>query len=268
MAKKKTAEERRRRAAELKAQRLKEERRRKILTTTGITTAVVLVVGLIGFLVFMEFRSRTISGVEEYEVGSYVHVDTGQRVNYEQSPPVGGDHWNAWQNCGVYTEPVTHEFAVHSLEHGAVWINYQPDLPEDQVQTLTDMYSSGDYLVISPYAGELDAPIVASSWGRQITAESADDENLQRFVRLYERGTDVPEPGAACSGGVAENAEEVDAMLGSGAGVDAETMEGPEGGDAGAEEGAEEGTGDEASDAPSDAAEDEPSAEESAGAEN
>jgi hypothetical protein len=260
VAKKKTAEERRRRAAELKAQRLKEERRRKILTTTGITAAVVLVVGLIGFLVFMEFRSRTISGVEEYEVGSYVHVETGQRVDYEQSPPVGGDHWNAWQNCGVYTEPLTHEFAVHSLEHGAVWINYRPDLPEDQVQALADMYSSGDYLLVSPYAGELDAPIVASSWGRQISAESADDENLQRFVRLYERGTDVPEPGAACSGGVAENAEEVEAMLGGGdSGLeDAETMEGPEGGDAGAE----------ASDAPSGEAEDEPSAEESAGAED
>ncbi|WP_017570621.1 DUF3105 domain-containing protein [Nocardiopsis halotolerans] len=263
MAKKKTAEERRRRAAELKAQRLKEERRRKILATTGITAAVVLVVGLLGFLVFMEFRSRTISGVEEYEVGSYAHVDTGQTVNYEQSPPVGGDHWNAWQNCNVYSEPVTNEFAVHSLEHGAVWITYQPDLPEEEVQALNDMYSAGDYLVVSPYEGEMEAPIVASSWGRQVTAETADDENLQRFVRLYERGTDVPEPGAACSGGVAENAEEVTAMLGNG-GLDAPTMDGPANGDAGAEE---EAAG-EASDAPSESAGDEPSAEESAEEQN
>ncbi|MEE2045883.1 DUF3105 domain-containing protein, partial [Nocardiopsis tropica] len=150
MAKKKTAEERRQRAAELKAQRLKEERRRKILTISGVVTAVVLVVGLIAFLVFMEVRSRSVSNVAEYEVPSYEHVETGQPVDYEQSPPVGGDHWSAWQNCGVYPEPVTPEFAVHSLEHGAVWINYEPGLPEDQVEQLVGMYSAGDYLVISP----------------------------------------------------------------------------------------------------------------------
>jgi len=225
VAKKKTAEERRQRAAELKAQRLKEERRRKILTITAIVTAVVLVVGLIAFLVFMEVRSRSVSNVAEHEVPSYEHVETGERVDYAQSPPVGGDHWSAWQNCGVYPEPVTPEFAVHSLEHGAVWINYAPDLPEAQVEQLVGMYSAGDYLVISPYEGEMDAPIVASSWGRQITAETADDEMLQRFVRLYERGTEVPEPGASCSGQVAETATEVEALL-SGGGEGAEGAEG------------------------------------------
>ncbi|WP_159941898.1 MULTISPECIES: DUF3105 domain-containing protein [unclassified Nocardiopsis] len=249
MAKKKTAEERRRRAAELKEQRLKEERRRRILTITGITAAVVLVVGLLAWLVFMEFRSRVIEGVEEYEVGSYSHVDVGERVDYEQTPPVGGNHWSAWQNCGVYPEAVTPEFAVHSLEHGAVWITYQPDLAEDQVEALVDMYSPGDYLVISPYEGEMDAPIVASSWGRQISAETADDENLQRFVRLYERGTDVPEPGASCSGQISETADEVDAML-QGGGMETEGMEGPEG-----EAGDEATTEDEASGAPEETAE-------------
>jgi len=237
VAKKKTAEERRQRAAELKAQRLKEERRRKILTITGVVTAVVLVVGLIAFLVFMEVRSRSVSNVAEYDVSSYEHVETGQAVDYEQSPPVGGDHWSAWQNCGVYPEPVTPEFAVHSLEHGAVWINYAPDLPEDQVEQLVGMYSAGDYLVISPYEGEMEAPIVASSWGRQITAETADDEMLQRFVRLYERGTDVPEPGASCSGQVAETQAEVATLL---SGQGAEGEQGTEGeGGADSEEGAE-----------------------------
>lgn len=229
MAKKKTAEERRLRAAELKAQRLKEERRRKILTVTGITTAVVLVVGLIAFLFLMEFSSRTISGTEEFEVGPYEHVTMGQRVDYEQSPPVGGNHWNSWQNCGVYSEPLTLELAVHSLEHGAVWINYRPDLPEGQVQMLADMYNPGDYLLVSPYEGDMDAPIVASSWGRQITAETADDEMLRRFVELYERGTDVPEPGASCSGQRSESAAEIESVLIGGELEDTGGMEGPGG---------------------------------------
>ncbi|MEV2276322.1 DUF3105 domain-containing protein [Nocardiopsis sp. NPDC049922] len=201
MAKKKTAAERRRRAAEMREQRLKLERRRKVLNIAGVSAAAALVLGLLAFAVFMEIRSRIIPGLEEFEVGSYQHVDVGERVDYAQSPSVGGDHWAYWQNCGVYPEAVTPELGVHSLEHGAVWINYAPDLAQDQVDALVDMYSPGDYLLITPH-DDLDAPIVASSWGRQITAETADDEALQRFVALYERGTDVPEPGAACSGAV------------------------------------------------------------------
>ncbi|RKS10717.1 uncharacterized protein DUF3105 [Nocardiopsis sp. Huas11] len=224
MAKKKTAEERRRRAAEMRAQRLKEERRKKILTITGISVAAALVLGLLAFAIFMEIRSRNISGVEEYPVDSYVHVDTGQSVDYEQSPPVGGDHWPSWQNCGVYTEPVTNEFAVHSLEHGAVWITYEPGLSQSEIDALDSLYSPGDYLVISPYEGEMDAPIVASSWGRQVSAETADDQNLTRFVQRYERGNDVPEPGASCSGAVAETAAQVEEVMAGGEQVEGEEM--------------------------------------------
>ncbi|MFI6577092.1 DUF3105 domain-containing protein [Nocardiopsis sp. NPDC050513] len=212
MAKKKTAEERRRRAAEMREQRLKLERRRKVLNIAGVSAAAALVLGLLAFAVFMEIRSRIIPGLEEFEVGSYQHVDVGERVDYAQSPPVGGDHWAYWQNCGVYPEAVTPEFGVHSLEHGAVWINYSPDLAQDQVDALVDLYSPGDYLLITPH-DDLDAPIVASSWGRQITAEAADDEALQRFVALYERGTDVPEPGAACSGAISATASVVEEGL-------------------------------------------------------
>jgi hypothetical protein len=216
VAKKKTAEERRRRAAEMRAQRLKEERRKKVLTIAGISLAAALVLGLLAFAIFMEIRSRNISGVEEYPVDTYVHVETGERVDYAQSPPVGGDHWPSWQNCGVYPEPLTPEFAVHSLEHGAVWITYRPDLPQEEIDALNALYSPGDYLLVSPYEGEMDAPITASSWGRQVTAETADDENLTRFVQRYERGQDVPEPGASCSGAVAETAAEVEEVLAGG----------------------------------------------------
>ena len=162
--------------------------------------------------------------MEENAVDSYSHVDVGQRVDYEQSPPVGGDHWPSWQNCGVYAEPVTNEFGVHSLEHGAVWITYEPDLPQDEIDALDSLYSQGDYLLVSPYEGEMDAPIVASSWGRQVGAETADDQNLTRFVQRYERGTDVPEPGASCSGAVAETAAEVEEVLAEGEPVEGEEL--------------------------------------------
>ena len=54
------------------------------------------------------------------------------------TPPVGGVHNPTWQNCmgDVYDAQIANEHAVHSLEHGAVWITYRPDLPKDQVDKL------------------------------------------------------------------------------------------------------------------------------------
>lgn len=243
MAKKSKAEERRARAAALREEQRKKERRAKALKATGVSVAGVAVLGLLGTAVFMELRSHDIEGVAEYTIDEYSHVTVGERVDYAQSPPVGGQHWPQWQNCGVYPDPITPEFGVHALEHGAVWINYDPELPQDEVDALESFYNPGDYVLVTPYEGEMEAPIVASSWERQIAVDSADDENLSRYVQLYERGTDVPEPGAACSGGIAESATEVEEQIAA-QGEQAEVIEGADSDEEGSDPDNEDTTGD------------------------
>jgi predicted small secreted protein len=126
---------------------------------------------------------------------------TKQPVDYPQSPPVGGPHNPTWQNCGFYSKPVRNEYAVHSMEHGAVWITYSPDLPKDQVETLRDIAQSNSYVLVSPYS-DLPSQVVASAWGKQLHLNSADDPRLEQFVSAYQQGPQNPEPGAPCSGGV------------------------------------------------------------------
>ena len=138
-------------------------------------------------------------GVQTFEVPGAEHVTT--QVEYEQVPPVGGNHNPVWQNCGYYSEPIDSEFGVHSLEHGAVWITYRPDLPEDEVDTLKDR-AGRSYVLVSPWEGELPAPVVASAWGKQLPLESASDPALAQFVDYFAAGPQTPEPGAACNGGV------------------------------------------------------------------
>jgi len=76
-------------------------------------------------------------------------------VTYSVSPPVGGDHNAVWMNCGIYSQPVPTERAVHNLEHGAVWITYQPSLPPSQVSALRAFVERQS--VISP-AGAPSSP--------------------------------------------------------------------------------------------------------------
>jgi hypothetical protein len=143
--------------------------------------------------------SADMSGVKTIKVNSANHVETA--VQYPQTPPVGGDHNPAWQNCGAYAEPVLNELGVHSMEHGAVWITYQPDLSPDKIKALQALASGRTHLLVSPYSG-LGSPIVLSAWGLQLTAEGADDPRIAQFISTYEQGLQSPEPGAPCSGAI------------------------------------------------------------------
>jgi hypothetical protein len=138
------------------------------------------------------------SGVTSFKNLSRAH--TGEPVNYPQTPPVGGPHAEMWQNCGFYSKPVLSENAVHSLEHGAVWITYSLDLPKEQVETIGSL-AGQSYVLASPYPG-LPSPVVASAWGKQLKLDSPSDSRLERFVSAYRQGPQTPEPGAPCSGGV------------------------------------------------------------------
>lgn len=143
--------------------------------------------------------TSSIEGVKFYENLSSEHVTTP--VTYPQSPAVGGDHSARWTSCGIYTKPVEQMQAVHSMEHGAVWVTYRPDLPADQVQALTDLVGSNTYVLLSPYPGQ-EAPVTATAWGIQLTLDNASDERLPEFLRTYVQGEQTPEPGAPCTGGV------------------------------------------------------------------
>ena len=75
-------------------------------------------------------------------------------------------------NCGIYDQPVPSENAVHSLEHGAVWVTYQPDLPQAEVDKLRQLVRGHSHLLLSPYP-DLPQPVVASGWGVQLQLPGA-----------------------------------------------------------------------------------------------
>lgn len=166
----------------------------------GILVVALLIVGGV-VLLRPTVGSADLSSVQQFSDLSRDHVI--QNVTYPQTPPVGGPHNAIWQNCGIYDKPVQNEHAVHSLEHGAVWITYQPDLPADQVEKLRSLIQGHSYALLSPYPN-LPSKIVISAWGLQLKVDSAADPRLPAFIAKYEQGSQTPEPGALCRGGVGD----------------------------------------------------------------
>jgi len=145
-------------------------------------------------------------GTRVYAVASRNHV--AGRVAYAQTPPVGGEHAAVWLNCGIYDRAVPNENAVHSLEHGVVWVTYDADrLDAAEVATLRQVVSdhydgtAQRYVILSPFTG-LPSPVVASAWGVQLRITSVSDPRLPQFIDYFRQGPETPEMAGVCSGGV------------------------------------------------------------------
>jgi hypothetical protein len=151
-----------------------------------------------------------IAGVRTYSYAAgQTHV-VGT-VDYPESPPVGGRHDPEWADCSgtVYRAPIRNENAVHSLEHGAVWITYDPRrVSGAEIATLGRLVRGVYGRMLSPYPG-LAAPISLQSWNHQLFLRSAGDVRAAEFADFLTRNPDVtPEIGATC-----ENAAFVAAPL-------------------------------------------------------
>lgn len=171
-----------------------------LILTTIITAVAITVTGSIQERnQAAEEAKKPIDGVQAFADLTRNHVQTA--VEYPQEPGVGGDHAAVWTNCGVYTEPINEQSAVHSLEHGAVWLTYQPDLPASDIATLTALAQDKPYVLLSPDKDQ-SAPVTATAWGTQLTLPNANDTRIPAFIRAYAQSPNAPEPGASCAGGV------------------------------------------------------------------
>lgn len=182
-------------------------RRRRYVVVGAATLAVMVVAGaaavpMLGGDGEVRRGERTYAGlgaVRTYEGLSVEHTEG--EVDYPMTPPAGGPHDPVWLECGVYDEPVRDENAVHDLEHGAVWIAYDPDLPAADVRALAEQLPQNG--IMAPYPG-LPGPVVVTVWGRQLTLDGADDERLGLFIAEFGHSETAPEPDASCAGGTTD----------------------------------------------------------------
>ncbi len=172
-----------------------------------------LAAALIGILVYavenqglgdkssLKYAESKISGLQSNHDLGRNHVDgTVSYPNQSNTPPYGGNHNGTPQSCQVYSQPVANEHAVHSLEHGAVWVTYNPDkVPAADVAKLKTLVDGDPYRIMSPYPG-LKAPISLEAWGERVFVDKVSDSRVKKFLDLFTNGPQTPEKGSVCQG--------------------------------------------------------------------
>ncbi|AOR34713.1 hypothetical protein BFF78_29970 [Streptomyces fodineus] len=197
------------------------ERRNRLLT---IAASVVIVAGLVvGGVVLVNSQSgkkdtagdskssgssgdsgHWVTGKDGVQTwsGKLARTHVTAKVSYPMHPPVGGNHNPIWATCDgtVYTKALQDENAVHSLEHGAVWVTYTSKAKKADVDALAAKVKKTPYSLMSPYENQAE-PLILSAWGHQVAVKSADDPEVNKFFAAYVQGPQTPEPGAACTSG-------------------------------------------------------------------
>ncbi|MFF1419680.1 DUF3105 domain-containing protein [Streptomyces sp. NPDC058280] len=211
MASKSQSAERKARIEQMRRAEQARERRNRLIT---ITVSAVVVAALVGFGAFILNKESDkkeeqqaaakapVKGEKSWDAKKLGRNHVTEAVKYPMKPPVGGDHSQVWMNCDgdVYKDAIPDVSAVHSLEHGAVWVTYSDKAADADVKTLSEKVEKTPYTLMSPVKDQSGA-IMLSAWGKQVSVDTAADPRVEQFLTKYVQGSQTPEPGAACTGG-------------------------------------------------------------------
>lgn len=183
-------------AALIAAQR-RERRARAIRTATFVT----VFLALIYFFFFRETSPDEIAG---NPISSFSTSNGGQQTHaapYDYTedttgvnPPVSGRHDPVPAECGTHSEKVADENLVHTLEHGAVAVLYDPkEVPLADIKKIETIVSGyADTTISAPYPGLSDHVVVAS-WSRKMPLDSFDDDAITEYIDTFRDTEPAPE---------------------------------------------------------------------------
>jgi len=152
---------------------------------------IVLAVIAVGFVAVVTIGKMTAPpesprpGVEQADHGRE-HVNSKEYGGNQ--PPTSGPHASplSW---GVYDTEVRDDQVIHNMEHGGVFVSYQPNLPKDKIEKLTSLlaepFSDPSFqpkkIVLAPRAAN-KSPIELSSWRRSEALVSYDQKKIEDYI--------------------------------------------------------------------------------------
>ena len=150
--------------------------------------------------------AQRLQAVEQFESESREHVADGADIDYAQTPPLSGPHYNQWTEGGFYEEPQEYGNIVHGLEHGAVVIYYAPDASDSAAGTDDDTAEESlrefsathngrwrSVIVVPNPEDDPQADYVLTAWEHRLYMDSYDARTVHAFLSEFlGRGPENP----------------------------------------------------------------------------
>ena len=143
-----------------------------------------------------EYTDEDLLGTKTYleedapEVVENVHVEGDIDYSDYTNPPTYGPHHPTENGVvprptGVYDTEQEDEDLVHNLEHGQVWISYDPTLldPADvtALEELVVSFGQKAGVILTPRAANTSA-IALASWGHLLELDTFDEATIREFA--------------------------------------------------------------------------------------
>ncbi len=132
-----------------------------------------------------------LQNVESFPSEGRQHVSRDTQIEYQTTPPTSGPHYDGVVSAGFYEETPPMGDLVHSLEHGAVVIYYDPQALTPEARESLQAYAS---VHTDPFASVIVAPhpetdpessFVLTAWRHKLTMDEYDAEVVRAFLAEY-----------------------------------------------------------------------------------
>ena len=158
------------------------KKRRNKKNTIWILVILIIVSAIYGIIILIKNVDKTIPGESVPILGSN-HIQTGaEHEEYNSNPPTSGSHYAQAPGWGIYSEELEDEQAIHSLEHGGIWISYK-NLDEPSIEKLENIAKKFSKRVILSPREENDVSISVASWGRLMKLDEIDVDLIEDYIR-------------------------------------------------------------------------------------
>ena len=142
---------------------------------------------------------EALASVEQFPNDGTEHVPPSQDLEYAQSPPLSGPHYDRPTQGGFYENPQPAGNIVHSLEHGAVVIYYNESAMNESTRTSLQAFAdthTGTWrsvIVVPNENASAEADFVLTAWRNRMYMDSYDAQVVFEFLSEFlGRGPENP----------------------------------------------------------------------------
>lgn len=152
-----------------------------------VTLFVILALAALIYFWISSQKPKTPDLSKAYEIQGAEHIQIGApHPEYNSNPPSSGWHYAEPAKEEFYDKELSDEQVVHNLEHGDIWIAYNPRISQGMKDELKKL-SKAKIITTARAKNEYDISLVA--WGRvdsfNIENNALDIARIEDFIKRY-----------------------------------------------------------------------------------